>query len=284
MELPSSVLLPLLLLPAGLGAQEPEYETSRVAEGVYQFRYRTHNAFFVVAEDQVVAVDPISVDAAARYAAEIRRLVPRARLRAVVYSHDHADHASGAEVLRRELGPDAPIVAHAAAYAKIVAAADPNRPPPTLTFSDRLTLHFGGRTVELRYLGKSHSDNMIVVLLPAERIAFAVDFVSHDRVGFRDLPDYHFPDFFETLARLEELPFDRIVFGHGPPGDKEAVVRQRRYYADLRAAVEGAVRKGLTEDQAAQQVRLPQYESWVGYRDWFPLNVRAIYRWIASRR
>ncbi len=277
-----------ILLSAGfspaLGAQTPEYEATRIAEGVYQFRYRSHNGFFVVAGDGVVAVDPISVEAASRYAEEIRRVAPGAKLHAVVYSHDHADHATGANVLRRELGPDAPIIAHVAAHAKIAAAANPDLPPPTLTFSDRLTLHFGGRAVELHYLGKSHSDNLIVVLLPAERIAFAVDFASHDRVGFRDLPDYHFPDFFDALARLEELPFERIVFGHGPPGDKESVVRQRRYYADLREAVEQAVRRGLSEDQAAAEVRLPQYESWGGYAEWFPLNVRAMYRWLASQR
>ncbi|GIW53053.1 MAG: hypothetical protein KatS3mg081_2408 [Gemmatimonadales bacterium] len=269
---------------AELTAQAPEYETTRIADGVYQFRYRTHNAFFVIAGDGVVAVDPISVEAASRYVQEIRRVAPGAKLHAVVYSHDHADHATGANVLRRELGPDAPIIAHVAAHAKIAAASNPDLPPPTLTFSDRLALHFGGRVIELHYLGKSHSDNMIVVLLPAERIAFAVDFVSNDRVGFRDLPDYYFPDLFDALARLEQLPFDRIVFGHGPPGDKRAVVRQRRYYADLREAVEQAVRRGLSEDQAAREVRLPQYESWGGYGDWFPLNVRAMYRWLASQR
>ncbi len=271
------------LWPA-LEAQAPDYETTRIAEGVYQFRYRTHNGFFVVAGDGVVAVDPISVEAASRYAQEIRRVAPGAKLHAVVYSHDHADHATGANVLRRELGQDAPIIAHVAARAKIAAASHPDLAPPTLTFSDRLTLHFGGRAIELHYLGKSHSDNMIVVLLPAERIAFAVDFVSHDRVGFRDLPDYYFPDFFDALARLEELPFERIVFGHGPPGDKQSVVRQRRYYADLREAVEQAVRRGLSEDQAVIEVRLPQYESWGGCAEWCSLNVRAMYRWLTSQR
>lgn len=80
------------------------------------------------------------------------------------------------------------------------------------------------------------------------------------------------------------MPFERIVFGHGPPGDKRSVVRQRGYYADLREAVEQAVRRGLSEDQAAVEVALPQYQSWGGYAEWFPLNVRAMYRWVVSQR
>ncbi|MEE8116408.1 MAG: hypothetical protein V3T28_04790, partial [Gemmatimonadales bacterium] len=60
-----------------------------------------------------------------------------------------------------------------------------------MTFEERLTLHFGDRSVELYYLGKSHSDDMLVALLPDDRIAFAVDFASHDRIGYRDLGSFH---------------------------------------------------------------------------------------------
>ncbi|MFQ5571427.1 MAG: MBL fold metallo-hydrolase, partial [Rhodothermales bacterium] len=139
------------------------------------------------------------------------------------------------------------------------------------------------RTLELHYLGRNHSDNSLVALLPDERIAFAVDFASHDRVGYRDLPDYYFPDFFESLRRLHALPFDTIVFGHGDTGDKASIERQIQYYDDLREAVEGAVRTGQTEDEAAASILLADYSTWGGYDDWFALNVRALYRWAASQ-
>lgn len=271
------------VLAVAAPAQAPEFETTRLADGVYQFRFRSHNGFFVVTDDGVVAVDAISTDAAARYAEEIRRVAPGVRLAAVVYSHDHADHATGANVLRRALGPGAPIIAHANAAAKIVAAGDTALPPPDLTFTDRLTLHFGGREIELHFLGPSHSDNMVVTYLPVERLAFAVDFVSNDRVGYRDLPDYHFPEFFDALARLRALDFERIAFGHGPPGDRASIERQIAYYRDLRAAVERAIAEGWTEEQAAVRVRLPAYQGWGAYDTWFPLNVRALYRWLASQ-
>ncbi len=58
---------------------------------------------------------------------------------------------------------------------------------------------------------------MIVAILPTERIAFAVDFVANDRVGYRDLPSHYVPDFFDTLQGLATLEFDTIVFGPRPP-------------------------------------------------------------------
>ncbi len=261
-------------------AQAPEFETSRIADGVYQFRYGAHNGLFVVTSDGVVAIDPINTEASAHYAAEIKRIAPGQPLLAIVYSHDHADHATGANVLRSAFDSDAPVIAHTNAAPKIAAAGSPDLPVPDLTFSDKLTLHFGGRPLELHYLGKSHSDNMVIAYLPEDKVAFAVDFANNDRVGYRELPDYHFPEFFETLGRLLELEFETIVFGHGPSGDRAAVERQVSYYNDLRNAVAGAVEKGWTEDEAAERVKLPAYESWGRYDEWFPMNVRAIYRWM----
>ena len=78
------------------------------------------------------------------------------------------------------------------------------------------------------------------------------------------------------------LEFDTIVFGHGPPGDMASIQRQGRYYGSLRAAVQQAIDNGWTEDEAADKLRLPQYEDWGQYDAWFPLNVRAIYRWLAA--
>lgn len=272
----------LVAAPISGAAQEPEYETTRIADGVYQFRWRSHNGFFVVTGDGVVAVDPISTEAAARFAVEIRRVAPDQPLRAVVYSHSHADHASGADVLRRAMESDAPIVAHENAVTLIRETNDSALPLPDLTFSDELRLYFGGRPIELHYLGPSHGDDMIVAFLPEDSIAFAVDFVANDRAGYRELGSHHFPEFFSAVRGLLELPFTTIVFGHGPPGDRAAIERQLDYYTDLREAVEEAVRAGLSEDEAAERVRLPQYRDWGGYAEWFALNVRGMYRWLAA--
>lgn len=274
----------LLLAPMAAGARAQQFETIQLGDGVYQFRFEAHRGLFVVTESSVVVVDPISAAAAAHLADAIKQIAPSRRLRAIVYSHDHGDHATGAPVLQRALSADAPIIAHERARAKLVSRTSDALPPPDITFGETLTLWLDGRPLELHYLGKSHSDNMVVAYLPEQKIAFAVDFVTNDGVGYRDLPDYHFSDFFESLQRLLALDFTTIAFGHGVPGDRATIERQIRYYDQLRGAVATAIANGLSEDEAAQQVRLPAYEDWRGYREWFPLNVRAMYRWLATER
>lgn len=169
------------------------FETTEIADGVYQFRWE---------------------------------------------SHSDADHSTGATALLDAMGQaSAPIIAHEKAVAPIRARASADQPLPTMAFARRMTFQVGGRPVELHYLGPSHTDNMIVPFLPDVGVAFAVDFVSNDVVGFRDLPGWQFPDFFDAMSALLRLPFDTIVFGHGPAGDRASVLRQIAYYDDLTAVV-----------------------------------------------
>ena len=253
-----------------------DYETTEVADGVYRFRWIGHNSLFVVTEGGVIAFDPISVEAARVYAEEIRAHAGDVGLAAIVYSHRDADHATGAAALRAALESDAPIYAHANALGPLVQTADPDLPPPDATFDDRMEL--AGGEVELRYLGRSHSDDMAVAYLPGQRIAFAVDFVSADRLGYRDLATFYFPDMHDAISRLLDIPFETIVFGHGPSGDRGTVERQARYYRDLEAAVRRSIQEGLSEDETAARVLLDDYRGWDRYDDWRELNVRGMYR------
>jgi len=262
--------------------QASQFETTRIAEDVYQFRFEGHNTLFAVTSAGVVAFDPISVEAAGHLADAIQEAAPGQPLLAVIYSHHHADHASGADVLRTRLGA-APIIAHENAVDDLAQLDAPDLPMPDVTFSDAMTLHHGGTEIQLHYLGNSHSDNMIVGVLPQTGVAFAVDYIANDRVGYQDLPGWMFPDVFETLQRTSELEFETMVFGHGPPGDMATIDRQVAYYAALRAAVEEAVEAGLSEDEAAASVRLDEFSGFNSYDEWFALNVRGMYRWVASR-
>lgn len=262
-----------------LAAQQPPYETTRVAEGVYRFRWQGHNAMFVVTPRGVVAFDPISTQAATTYAAEIKRVAPGVPLAAIVYSHSDADHATGAPALMAGMNQQhVPIIAHEAAVPHIRRAASGDLPIPTMTFTERLVLDHLGRRIELHFLGRSHSDNMIVPFIPDAGIIFAVDFVSNDRVAYQQLPGWYFPDIFDALTGVLNLHFTTVVFGHGTDGDRATIQRQFAYYDDLRAAVRRAIAQGLSEDQAAAQVRLDAYARWGQYEAWFPMNVRGMYR------
>lgn len=262
--------------PASDAAEPPPFATTEVAPGVYQYRFGGHNTLFVAADAGVVAFDPISVEAAGHYADEIRAHIPDATLHAIVYSHRDADHATGAAALREAFGADAPVIAHRNARAPLVQAETPALPPPDSVFSDATSLADGA--VELHYLGRSHSDDMVVGFIPEHEVAFAVDFVSADRFGYQDLSSFYFPDQVQAIEGLLEIPFQRIVFGHGPSGDRTTIERQLQYYRDLTAAVREAVDAGLSEDETAETVLLEDYSHWDRYDDWRELNVRGMHR------
>ena len=266
--------------PADAASEPPRYETTEVADGVYQFRFLGHNTLFVVTEAGVVAFDPISLEAAAVYAEEIKAYAPEAPLAAIVYSHRDADHATGANVLREAFGSEAPIYGHENSVAPLVESADPDLPPPDETFADHASLADGA--VELHYLGRSHSDDMVVGFLPEQGVAFAVDFVSADRFGYRDLASFYFPDMHGAIAGLLEIPFERVIFGHGPPGDRATIERQLQYYRDLDDQVRAAVEAGLSEDETAARVLLEDYREWERYDDWREMNVRGMHRKISA--
>jgi hypothetical protein len=75
-----------------------------------------------------------------------------------------------------------------------------------------------------------------------------------------------------------------LVPGHGNIGRKEHVALFRGYLEDLVAAVRQSMSKGLSLEQAKESVRLPKYEHWQRYADWFPENVEGVYRYYSQAK
>jgi glyoxylase-like metal-dependent hydrolase (beta-lactamase superfamily II) len=98
--------------------------------------------------------------------------------------------------------------------------------PPDRTFDgDSAILDFdaGGRLIELRHLGRGHTDNDIAVLVPDADVLFAGDLVEADAPPyFGDGYPIEWP---ATVERLVELVSGAVVPGHGTVGDRAFVVR-----------------------------------------------------------
>jgi len=278
--LASAVMIGWLLV-AGLDAwaqhPRPDNDITKLADDVYLFRHEFHQAIFIITPEGVIVTDPISAEAASWLKAEITKMTDKP-VRYVVYSHHHSDHITGGSVFADQ----AIFVSHTAARAQILDAADPTTPVPTLTFTDRMFIDLGGTQVQLIYTGKNHSDNSLVVLLPKHKLLFAVDFIPVETVAYRTMRSDYPDDWIESLKRIEQLDFDTLVPGHGKVGRKEHVRMFRGYLEDLRAAVLEQVSKGASLNDAKKAVRLPKYERWGRYADWFPENVEGMYRYLSQ--
>ena len=169
---------------------------------VFQFKNGGHNSVFMATRNGIVVVDPINRAAAAWLKSELWRRFNQP-VKYVIYSHDHGDHISGGEVF----ADSAIFISHVKAKMDIIAERRAT-PVPDVTFTDKMTLELSGKKVELSYLGRSHSDNMIVMKFPAERVVHAVDFVSVGAVAFRDLPDSYVDEWIDSLKNLEAMDFE----------------------------------------------------------------------------
>ena len=269
----------LLMLSAEAAAQSsrPDDEITKLADDVYLFRHQFHQAIFITTPKGVIVTDPINADAAAWLNAEIKKLTDQP-VRYVIYSHHHNDHITGGSVFAGQ----AIFVSHALARPNILQAADPTTPVPDLTFTDRMSIDLGGTQVELIYTGKNHSDNSLVMLLPQRKLLFAVDFIPVETVAYRTLKSDYPDEWIESLKKVEQLDFEVLVPGHGKIGRKDHVRLFRGYLEDLRAAVLEHVKQGRSLEETKQAVRLPKYEQWQRYADWFPENVEGMYRYLSQ--
>ena len=278
----AAILTAAFLAPAADAQQQqqqPRRALIKVADDLYRFQNNFHFGVVYVTPAGVIVGDTIDTAAATWLKDEIARQFNQP-VKYVFLSHDHADHASGAEVFANA---GATVISHEGARAKIAA----NRPPaavPSVTFSDRLRIDLGGKTVELIYVGKNHSDNSVVARFPAERVLFAVDFIPVKGLAFRDMGDSHYPDWVESLRRVEALDFQTLLPGHGPVGTKADVTAFREYLQDLEAAVRKGMAEGKTVDQLKAEVQLEKYKDWSQYKDFLPLNVQGMHRMLSAGR
>ena len=274
------VLIGLLFVHAipSSAQREPIRKFERIAGELYRFQNDFHYSVFLVTGDGIIATDPINADAAKWLSGELRKRFNQP-VKYLIYSHDHPDHISGGEVFADE----AVVVAHDNAKATIIGEKR-SAVVPNVTFSNKMTIELGRQTVELQYVGRGHSDNLIVMNFPAQRALFAVDFVSVKRLPFRNLGDAYFPDWMEGLKVVEGMDFDVLVPGHGPMGKKQDVRNHRAYLDNLYEKVLKAARGGKSLQQMQQSIRLEKYKDWGQYESWLPLNIEGMYRNIQLHR
>ncbi len=259
-------------------AADVKRQISNIAGDLYRFQNNFHFSVFLVTPDGVIATDPINAAAATWLKAEIKKQFGK-EVRYLIYSHDHSDHISGGEVF----ADTAIVVAHKNTKAAIVGEKRPTA-VPDITFSDKLTIELCGKTVDLSYVGLSHSDNSIVMNFSAERALFAVDFVSVNRLPFKTLSDSYFPGMITALKSVEAMDFDIIAPGHGSMGKRSDVTAHREYVEDLYTGVLSGLRAGQNLEQIKTSLTLEKYKGWSQYEAWRPLNIEGVHARIALHR
>lgn len=269
-------LLAGLAMFLGLAAFSPAararaaYTTTQVAPGLYSFGGGLAFNAFVITDEGVIVMDCFDKEFAKASLEAIRELTDKP-IKYLIYSHNHYDHISGGEVFKAE---GATILSHQATadWLKRHPSADVVMPDKTWSGA-KSELRLGGGAINLVYFGANHGEGMTVFQFPNERVIYTVDLVVPHRVGFAYLPDFSPREWERTLAEMNALDFDRVMYAHNVPvGPRSSVADQLRYLRDLRAAIEIELKKGTPFMRIPDTVKLPQYETWDGYAQWLPMN------------
>lgn len=243
------VFLSLVLSPAVLAQGKPGVDFTPklvpIVEGVYAYEgplalpgeeeiVRTNSLVVVTGEGVVVVDGQDSLEEAERMIAAIEDVTDEP-IRYLVNASPHGDHVNGNAAFA-----GAKIVAHERAREAMIEAADRAgaEPPllPELVYSDRMTLHVGSKTLELRYYGPAHTPGDTVVYIPEDRVAFLSEIYFNG--VFTSLGDGFAVEHLEALEAIEKLDADWFLPGHGYiDGQSKAELRAglERYHENVRA-------------------------------------------------
>ncbi len=231
---------------------------------VRRYPFYDQNIVVVLGRGEALVVDTRSTPAQAREILDDLRDLGSPKVGVVVNTHGHYDHAFGNSVFRpaviwghercavmlEETG-ERQRTRTAEAEPRLAAElAEVEIDPPDRTFSLGATLEVGGRRVELAHLGRGHTDNDIVVVVPDTAVLCAGDLLENGAVPF--FGDGYPMDWPETAQRLLAMTDETtvVVPGHGAHSDRTFAAAQMVAFREL-AALAAKVHGGEMDMEAA---------------------------------
>jgi cyclase len=280
--------------PAGAAGQAataaPPMGTLReIIPGHYVYSVTTFNSGIVATSEGVVVLDALSSDAIARSQRDAIAATIRQPVRVLVSSTFHNQYSKGntayADVLK---------IGHEQYRTDLISLMQREKIPadeqkarlPGQTFRDRMTLHLGGKEIQILHVGRAHTRGDSIIFVPQDRIVYLSELYFENQFLF--INDGYGLDWLRALDAVLALDADIFVPGHGPiPADprqtRQGLVRFRQMIMDVRDSVQKELTRGATEDQAVAAVQFLQYAKLQGYDAQRETAIRRLYRQLTGK-
>ena len=264
-----------------LGLFKPtETVVTEIAPGVFFRKVETQPKFigcnqgWIVFEDFVLVIEASFPNQAEELIKEIRKTTDKP-IKYVFDTHWHGDHADGNPVFIRD---GASAIASENARDQFVnkgiASFDKQKQEkpeeygklkygiPSLYFPKKMVIEDSTQRVELIHIGHGHTPGDAVAWLPKHRILFTGD--SCVNGAFNYTGESSTSSWIAVLTEMAKFPIKRICPGHGEMSDATLVPMQRRYFVELRQAIQEAINAKKSLDEIKQSLDLPWYKEWTG--------------------
>ena len=237
-----------------------EIKANKVTDKFYTLDGQGGTIGVLFGPDGVFMVDTQFAPLSEKIAAAIKRLTPQP-IKYVVNTHVHGDHTGGDEnfgkmgatiISREELR-------YRLAYPNPNANGTPATPMPEaglpkMTYRDRLTMRMNGEEIQLIAVPRAHTDGDTMVYFPGLDVIMtgdlyrSVQYPNVDRANGGSLQGL-IDGLGVVIGRAG--PNTKIIPGHGPTVDRNAVIAHRDMAMMVRDRVARLVAQGKSEDEAA---------------------------------
>ncbi|MEQ8936435.1 MAG: MBL fold metallo-hydrolase [Amphiplicatus sp.] len=198
----------------------------------------------------------------------------------VILSHDHEDHICALQVF----DDTATTISHRLTREHIVREGR-NTSVPDLVFDKEMSIYLGGTEIQLLYFGPTHSDNLIQVYVPDDKVLIAPDFMQSGKgliPDFRDIDVDNMLRVWNYYNRMYDI--DVIVNGHGDPSPKEHILNNIKFVTTLRQQVLDGMVAGQSLDEMRQTITLPEFKGWRGHPQWLDGDIVTMWDYLYRKR
>ena len=265
-------------------AQHREWGKERsivqISESVYRWGSDNQYGAYIVNSDGIIVVDghycPSGTVQWLKEELTRRYDVP---VKYVVLTHDHQSHICNTQVF----SDTAVGVSHRNLRAHVTREQRVSI-VPSVTFDESMDLFLGDLQVTLRYLGPSHSDNLIQVHIPSEKVLIAVDMAK----GKSLFPDYRDMDVHSTLKILGQLAnledVDVVLPGHGPVTTQRTFRDSRRFIQAMHDQVLAYQVEGRSLAEIRDLITMEEFSDYRGMDVWLDANIVTMYNYLYRYR
>jgi glyoxylase-like metal-dependent hydrolase (beta-lactamase superfamily II) len=265
MKLIPLIVIVTLLSSAALGYAQGgqdfskvEIKTNKVTDKFFTLDGQGGTIGVLIGPDGVFMVDTQFAPLSDKIAAAIKQLTPQP-IKFVVNTHVHGDHTGGDENFGR-MG--ATIISREELRFRLAhpnpgANGQPGTPTapvglPKQTYRNRLTLHMNGEEIQLIAIPRAHTDGDTMVYFPGLDIIMTGDFFRS--IQYPNVDRANGGSLQGLIDGLGEVighagPNTKIIPGHGPNVDRNAVIAHRDMAITVRDRVAALVAQGKSEDE-----------------------------------
>jgi cyclase len=248
-----------LLAHAQTDYSKIEIKTNKLASNFYTLDGAGGTIGVLTGPDGVFMVDSQFAPVSEKIAAAIKQISGGAPIKFLINTHVHGDHTGGDE----NFGKMGAVIISRPELRNRLAHPNPgpNGQPgmampaaglPLLTYTGSLTLHMNGEEIRVYAIPRAHTDgDSIVQFVNADVIMTgdfyrSVQFPNVDRANGGSLNGLE-----AGLARVASLcgPNTRVVPGHGPLVDRNAVMAHRDVVLALHKKIGDMVKQGKTLEE-----------------------------------